>query len=55
MDRFEYMLKNPELIMDENEKNQYRKQKHDDDEFLNIAEYICQEGNDLNGVKIHDF
>ena len=43
--------------MDENEKKQYSYQKHRDGEyeFLQIAEDICKPGNELKGVKIHDF
>ena len=43
--------------MDENEKKQSSQHKHRDGEyeFLQVAHDICKPGNELKGVKIHEF
>jgi hypothetical protein len=43
--------------MDENEKKYYSKHKYRNGEyeFLQVAEDICKPGNELKGVKVHDF
>lgn len=56
-DRYNYIMSQRDLIMDENEKKQYSKHKYRNGEyeFIQVAEDICRPGNELKGVKIHDF
>jgi hypothetical protein len=57
-DRFEYLLKNKEELMDQYERAEYAKEVEDETlekELIKIAKRLCQIGNDLKTFKIYEF
>lgn len=57
-DRFEYLLKNKEELMDQYERGEYAKEVEDESHergLIKIAKQLCQTSNDLKTIKIFEF